>query len=56
MFDRLGRQFKGRPDSEIKPALRREWSRLGGSLSDAELTDYAQLISEGTSIKMQVGR
>ncbi len=56
MFDRLGRQYKGRPVSEIKPVLRREWSRLGGSLSDAELTDYATLISEGTSIKMQVGR
>ena len=56
MFDSLLRRYKGRPVSEIKPVLRREWSRLGGSLSDAELTDYATLISEGTSIKMQVGR
>jgi len=56
MFDRLGRQYKGRPVAEIKPVLRREWSRLGGSLSEAELTDYATLISEGTNIKMQVGR
>ncbi len=30
-------------------------SQLWG-ISDAELTDYAQLISEGTRIKMQVGR
>jgi len=56
MFDRLGRQYKGRPVAEIKPVLRREWSRLGGSLSEAELTDYSTLISEGTNIKMQVGR
>ena len=56
MFDRLGRQYKGRPVNEVKAALRREWSRLGGTISDAELTDYAQLISEGTRIKMLVGR
>lgn len=56
MFDRIGRQYKGRPVSEIKPALQREWSRIGGSITDPELTDYATLISEGTNIKMQVGR
>lgn len=54
MFDRLGRQYKGRPVPEVKSALRREWSRLGGTISDAELSDYAQLISEGTRIKMKV--
>ena len=56
MFDRLGRQYKGRPVSEIKPVLRHEWARLGGSLSESELADYATLISEGTNIKMRVGR
>lgn len=56
LFDRLGRQYKGRPVSEIKPVLRREWTRLGGSMSDAELMDYATLISEGTQIRVQVGR
>ena len=54
MFDRLGRQYRGRPVAEVKSALRREWSRLGGTISDAELSDYAQLISEGTRIKMKV--
>ena len=54
MFDRLGRQYRGRPVPEVKSALRREWSRLGGTISDAELNDYAQLISEGTRIKMKV--
>ena len=54
MFDALSRRFKGRPVSEIKPVLRREWSRIGGSISDPELTDYPTLISEGTRIKMRV--
>ncbi|EKA60998.1 hypothetical protein B277_09652 [Janibacter hoylei PVAS-1] len=34
--------------------LRRKWSRVGGSISDPELTDYATLISEGTRIQMKV--
>ena len=54
MFDSLSRRYKGRPVSEIKPVLRREWSRIGGSISDPELTDYATLISEGTRIQMKV--
>ena len=56
MFDSLGRRYSGRPVAEIKPVLMREWSRIGGTISDPELTDYATLISEGTHIKMQVGR
>ena len=56
MFDSLLRRYKGRPVSEIKPVLRREWSRVGGSISEPELTEYATHISEGTRIKMQVGR
>lgn len=54
MFDSLSRRYKGRPVSEIKPVLKREWSRVGGSISDPELTDYATLISEGTRIQMRV--
>lgn len=30
MFDSLLRRYKGRPVSEIKPVLRREWSGLAG--------------------------
>lgn len=56
MLDRISRRYKGRPVPEIKSALGREWSRLGGTISDAELTRYAQLISKGTRIKMQVIR
>lgn len=54
MFDSLSRRYKGRPVSEIKPALKRDWARIGGSISDPELTDYATLISEGTGIQMRV--
>ena len=54
MFDSLSRRYKGRPVSEIKPVLRREWSRVGGSISDPELTEYATHISEGTRIQMRV--
>ena len=54
MFDYLSRRYKGRPVSEIKPVLKREWSRVGGSISDPELTEYATHISEGTRIQMRV--
>ncbi len=54
MFDSLARRYRGQPVEVIKPALRREWNRMGGSLSDAELTDYSSLISEGTHIEMRL--
>ena len=54
MFDSLSRRYKGRPVSEIKPVLRREWSRGGGSISEPELTEYATHISEGTRTQMRV--
>ncbi|QDO88055.1 hypothetical protein FNH13_06575 [Ornithinimicrobium ciconiae] len=54
MFDSLSRRYRGRSVSEIKPVLRREWARIGGSISDPELTDYATLIGEGTRIQMRV--
>ncbi|WP_206662250.1 hypothetical protein [Propioniciclava sinopodophylli] len=54
MFDSLPRRYTGRPVSEIKPVLRREWSRVCGSISDPELTEYANRISEGIRIQMRV--
>lgn len=54
MFDRLAGTYKGRPIAEIKPALQREWARIGGSISDPELSEYAAHISEGTPIEMRV--
>lgn len=53
LFDRLGRQYAGRPPEEIKPVLRAEWSRVGGgSIADPELSKYAQHLSEGTQIRI----
>lgn len=54
MFDSLLRRYRGRPVSEIKPVLRREWARRDGTMSERELTDYATLISEGTRIQMRL--
>ena len=31
MFDSLSRRYKGRPVSEIKPALKREWARMAAT-------------------------
>ncbi len=54
LFDSLLRRYRGRPVSEIKAVLRREWSRRDGTMSERELTDYATLISEGTRIQVRV--
>ncbi len=56
MFDSLSRRYQGRPVSIIKPVLQREWKRIGGSITDPELTEYATHISNGTHIKMKVDR
>ena len=53
MFDSLLRRYKGHPVSEVKLVLRSEWSRIGGSISDPELTEFATAISEGTRIVMR---
>lgn len=56
MLDSVGRSHRGRPVGAIKPVLQREWKRLGGNITDPELTEYATHISNGASIKMQVSR
>jgi len=56
MFDSLSRRYRGRPVSSIKPVLLGEWKRIGGSITDPELTEYATHISNGTHIKMKAGR
>jgi hypothetical protein len=52
-MDRFARQYKGRPVSVIKPALKREWERDGGKITDPELTEWATHISEGRPIKFR---
>lgn len=54
-LDRLSTRYAGRPVAEIKPALKRIWEKDGGSISDPELSEYAQMISEGTRIEFKAG-
>ncbi len=53
MFDSLSRRYRDQPLSAIKPVLQREWKRIGGSITDPELSEYATHISNGTQIKMK---
>lgn len=54
-FDDFGRRYKGQPVSTIHAALRREWTRRGGSMNESEYADYAQLIHDGVHIDVQLG-
>ena len=52
-FDSFCRRYAGKPLPTVKSALAREWkSKMNGTMSNAELTDYATLISEGSKIKI----
>ncbi|MFG2540694.1 hypothetical protein ACGFU4_36190 [Streptomyces sp. NPDC048511] len=51
MLNGMSGEFKGRPVEEIKPVLQQRWKRTtdGGSITDPELTQYAeQIIAGGT--------
>jgi hypothetical protein len=55
VFDSMRTRYAGHEVAEIKPVLRREWSRINGStITDPDLTTYAQAISEGTKVKFKV--
>lgn len=54
LFDQLARQYKGRPVAVIRPALKRAWERDGGRITDPELTEYSEAISNGRRIKVNV--
>lgn len=52
-FDNFSRRYRGKPVSEVKRALAREWKqKMDGTMTDQELTDYAKRISEGTRIEV----
>lgn len=54
-IDALGAKYKGRPVEEIKPILKRELARFDASAdSEAELTEYAQAISDGEAVNLQI--
>ena len=50
LLDRMGRDFRGKPVSEIKSALRAEWKKLGGDLTDSQLDELAKRINKGTPV------
>jgi hypothetical protein len=52
-FDAFSKKYKGKSPATIKPALRNLLRKKGGKMSDRELNEYAQLISEGTPIKFR---
>ncbi|SDZ45332.1 hypothetical protein SAMN05216554_3998 [Herbiconiux ginsengi] len=51
-LDELRQHFTGHPIEEIKPALQELFAKDGGSITEPELSDWAQLISDGTRIQM----
>lgn len=50
-MDQLSAQYAGRPADEIKPALQQLFARDGGSITEPELSEYAEMISSGTRIE-----
>ncbi|MBG6181867.1 hypothetical protein IWX62_003091 [Arthrobacter sp. CAN_A1] len=54
MLDSLARTHLGKPVSAIKPVLRHNWQRISGDITDPQLTQYAQHISDGTKIRVKI--
>lgn len=50
-FAAFTKKYKGKSPTTIKPALRNLFKKMGGKISDRELNEYAELISDGIPIK-----
>jgi hypothetical protein len=55
-MDRLAAELKGKPLETAKVRLQQEWRRDGGSITDPELTEYAQALIDGTRIVFEAGK
>lgn len=55
MLNGMSREFQGRPVEEIKPVLVARWKKTtpGGSITEPELTQYAEQIAAGGSFTMR---
>jgi hypothetical protein len=53
---RLSSEYSGHGVDEIKPVLKRMWEKDGGTLTDPELSQYAEAISNGTRIEFSADR
>ena len=49
-------RLRGLPIDQIKPALQRLFARDGGSITEPELSEYAQMIHDGTRIEFKADR
>lgn len=57
MLNGMSAEFKGRPVEEIKPVLQQRWTATaGGSITDPELSEYAEKISAGESFSVNVNK
>lgn len=52
-LEALRKQYTGRPIDEIKPALQSLFAGYDGNITEPDLSDWAQLIHDGTRIEMQ---
>lgn len=52
-IDTLSRLHKGKPVEQIKPLLQADFRQNGGSITDPELTEWAEAISEGVRIEVR---
>lgn len=51
-LEQLREQYTGQPLDVIRPALQQLFAGYDGSISEPELTEWAQLIHDGTRIEM----
>ncbi|MDQ4145116.1 MAG: hypothetical protein M3198_15520 [Actinomycetota bacterium] len=49
----LSSEQQGRPLDEVKPALQGEFARHGWTITEPELTAYAEAIASGQRIRVQ---
>jgi hypothetical protein len=53
LLDELAISQVGRPLNEVKTALRSGWRKIGGDLTDPELTQYAEHLKDGERIEVR---
>lgn len=54
--DAVHRLYAGHPVERVKDGLRREFKRRGATITDPQLTEFAEAISAGTRLKIKNGR
>lgn len=52
-LNQLREQYAGHPIDEIKTALQRLFEGYGGSITEPDVSDWAQLIADNTRIEMK---